>query len=77
MLIYKGEVQLTNLANAEITTDELEAAIREHGVEDAKHVDLAMLEVDGNISVISDDFQKKSVHLPSHKRRHRLKGKIK
>ena len=77
LLIYQGAVQEENLAAAEITSDELAAAVREHGVEDIKHVDLAMLEVDGSISVISDDFKNKTVHQPSHKRRHRLKGKIK
>ena len=46
---------------------------------DIQHVDLAMLEVDGSISVISDDFQKKSVQvLPvvAGRRKHKLKGRI-
>ena len=60
LLIYKGKVQQHNLEEAEITTDELDAAVREHGVAKCSHVDLAMLEVDGSISVISDDFQKKT-----------------
>ncbi len=77
LLVYKGVVQTDNLARAEITEEELQAAIREHGVEDASCVDLAMLEVDGNISVISDNFKKKTVQPASHRRRHRLKGKIK
>lgn len=42
LLIYKGEIQMHHLAKAEITVDELEAAVREHGVEDIQHVDLAM-----------------------------------
>ena len=77
LLIHKGVVQLDKLAKAEISPQELQAAIREHGVTDASHVDLAMLEVDGNISVISEDFSKKSIHPCSHKRKHGLKGKIK
>ncbi len=77
MLVYKGKLQPHNLQEAEITTDEIEAAIREHGVEDIKNVDLAMLEVDGNISVISDDFKKKTIHPSAHKRRHRLRGRLK
>ncbi|MBL0355789.1 MAG: DUF421 domain-containing protein [Chitinophagaceae bacterium] len=77
LLIYKGQLQHYNLKEAEITIDEIQAAVREHGVEDVQHVDLAMLEVDGNISVISDDFKKKSIQPMSHKRKHRLKGKIK
>ncbi|MEY3854254.1 MAG: hypothetical protein RIS68_268, partial [Bacteroidota bacterium] len=31
-----------------------------HGVEEIRDVDLAMFEVDGNISVISDNFKKTS-----------------
>jgi len=77
LLIYKGKVELANLEAAEITEDELKAAVREHGVESCEHVDLAMLEVDGSISVISDDFKKKTFQTMSHKRRHRLKGKVK
>lgn len=79
LLIYKGVVQLSQLEKAEITIDELTAAVREHGVDSVAHVDLAMLEVDGNISVISGDFTQKTMHKSntnSHKRRFKLKGKI-
>jgi uncharacterized membrane protein YcaP (DUF421 family) len=79
-LIYKGEVQEAHLAAAEITINELLAAVREHGVQDIKHVDIAMLEVDGNISVISNDFQKRSIQpIPgmAHRRKHRLRGRLK
>lgn len=77
MLVYKGEVQYANLIKAEITMEELESALREHGVENTAQVDLAMLEVDGNISVISDDFKKRTIQPVSHRKRHRFKGKIK
>jgi uncharacterized membrane protein YcaP (DUF421 family) len=40
---------------------EVEMAVREHGVEKCEDVDLAVMEVDGNISVISDDFKNRSV----------------
>ena len=79
MLIYKGQVETDNLKKAEITIEELEAAVREHGVEEIRHVDLAMLEVDGNVSIISDDFQTKSsrpVAAMSPKRKHKLKGRV-
>jgi uncharacterized membrane protein YcaP (DUF421 family) len=36
------------------------AAIREHGVDSIEKVDLAMLEVDGNISVLSENFKTKT-----------------
>jgi uncharacterized membrane protein YcaP (DUF421 family) len=79
-LIYKGEVQEQHLAAAEITINELLAAVREHGVQDIQHVDIAMLEVDGNISVISNDYQKRSLQpIPGmvHRRKHRLRGRLK
>jgi len=34
--------------------------VREHGVPTVKEVDLAILEVDGNISVLSNEYQKKT-----------------
>jgi uncharacterized membrane protein YcaP (DUF421 family) len=40
---------------SEITIDELEESVREHGVENISDVKLAILEVDGNISVVSFD----------------------
>jgi uncharacterized membrane protein YcaP (DUF421 family) len=61
MLIYKGTVNQKHLDKASITMEELEAAVREHGVMDIADVDLAVLEVDGNISILSRNFSKKSV----------------
>ena len=52
----------TSELGAEITLEELEAAVREHGSRDIQHVDLAMLEVDGNISVMSKDYRHKTLH---------------
>ena len=79
LLIYKGVVQQHHLDEADITMEELEAAVREHGVMDIQKVDLAMLEVDGNISVISDDFTDRStvsLSTMKNRRRHKLKGRI-
>ncbi len=58
MLIYQGKVIHKHLEQAKITKEELEAAVREHGVEKVEGVDLAVLEVDGNISVLSGNFSK-------------------
>ncbi len=55
MLIYDGKVIDQHMHATMLTYDELMAAIREHGVKDIHDVSLAMLEVDGNISVISTD----------------------
>ncbi len=60
MLIYRGHVLKHKLIKAKITLSELEAAVREHGVKSVRDVDLAILEVDGNISVLSHGFEKKT-----------------
>ena len=73
-LIYNGSVNEINLRKAEITMDELSAAVREHGAESVAKVDLAMLEVDGNISVISNDFKKRST--VAHPKKHKFKGRL-
>jgi uncharacterized membrane protein YcaP (DUF421 family) len=48
------------MEKADLSQEQLFTAIREHGIEDVYQVDLAMFEVDGNISVISSNFQKVS-----------------
>jgi uncharacterized membrane protein YcaP (DUF421 family) len=53
MLVYNGQIIKPHLEASQISTEELEAAIREHGVERIDDVNLAVLEVDGNISVLS------------------------
>lgn len=65
MLIYHGKIINKHLKKAGITELELEEAIREHGVEKVLDVDLAVLETDGNISVLSHNF----THASSHKRK--------
>jgi len=61
LLIYKGKLNTQNLAKARISIEEIEEAIREHGVVKIGDVDLAVLEVDGNISILSNEFHKKTV----------------
>lgn len=60
MLVFEGKILSSNLNKTEITEDELMEVIREHGVASVSEVDLAVLEVDGNISVISADIRKKT-----------------
>lgn len=74
LLIYKGKVQEQQCAKAEISIQELEAAVREHGTKNIEQVDLAMLEVDGNISIISNDFQNRS-KVGLLKKNRRLRGR--
>lgn len=74
VLIKNGILVENSLNEAKITIDELEESIREHGVENIKDVKLSILEIDGNISVISMDNDK-NISYTRHKRknlRHRL-----
>ncbi len=64
MLVYHGKIIPSHLRMAGISEDEVMQAIREHGVASISEVDLAVIEVDGNISVLSNDFKKRS-----HRRR--------
>jgi len=61
MLIYNGQIIQKHLEQSQISLEELEAAVREHGVETIKQVNLAILEVDGNISVLSNDYKNKTI----------------
>lgn len=74
VLIKNGKLVENSLNIAKITIDELEESIREHGVENIKDVKLSILEIDGNISVISMD-KSENINYTRHKRknlRHRL-----
>ncbi len=71
ILIHDGKIDLSKL---DISSDEMDEAIREHGVENYKEVKLAMLETDGNISVISGN---KTLKHSIHKRKiHKTLGNI-
>ena len=49
------------MKKAKISEAELMEAVREHGVASVEEVDLAIMEVDGSISVLSNKYQKKTV----------------
>lgn len=55
ILVHNGKADFKTLAKLSITSDELNEAMREHGVEYLKDVKLAMLEIDGNISIITGE----------------------
>jgi uncharacterized membrane protein YcaP (DUF421 family) len=60
LLIHNGKLIESNLKKERIPLEEIEAAVREHGVDKIKDVNLAVLEIDGNISIISDNYKKQS-----------------
>lgn len=55
VLISRGKVQEAALAHERMTTDELNAALRQHEVADLGQVEMAVLEIDGSISVVRRD----------------------
>ncbi len=61
MLIYQGKMIESHMKKARVSVDELMEAVREHGVKSIKEVDLAIMEVDGSISVLSEKYQRKTV----------------
>ena len=60
LLIYNGKINIKNINKARISMEEIMEVIREHGVARVDQVDLAILEVDGNISVMSNEFKQKT-----------------
>ncbi len=74
ILIHNGKIDFKTLAKLEITSNELDEVIREHGVENFKDVKLAMMEIDGNISIISSNLSDIQTH---HKRKiHKSLGNL-
>lgn len=67
ILIHNGITDYKTLGRLGITSEELEQAVREHGIEHFNDVKLAMFEIDGNISVISGENILKQT---KHKRKH-------
>jgi uncharacterized membrane protein YcaP (DUF421 family) len=74
ILIHNGNLDFKMLNRLSITSDELREAMREHGVEYFKDVKLAMLEIDGNISIISGDANLKQTHYKRRRKHKSLSG---
>ncbi|HNP47873.1 MAG TPA: DUF421 domain-containing protein [Bacteroidia bacterium] len=69
MLILNGKILEQNLKKERISLEELEASVREHGVSSAKDVNLAVLETDGNISILSENYQR---HTQKKRKAHKV-----
>ncbi len=65
LLVHDGTVNVAHMAKEHVSMDELQRALREHGVSSYKEAALAVLEVDGSISVLKyDDIEASaSTHL--------------
>jgi uncharacterized membrane protein YcaP (DUF421 family) len=68
-LIQDGQIILPHMAKEHVSMDELERALREHGISSYHDVALAVLEVDGSISCLKYDDIKPTAntHLARHK----------
>lgn len=74
ILVHNGKLDFKTLSKLNITNDELKEAMREHGVEHFADVKLAMLEIDGNISIISGNIDLKQTHFKRRKNHKNLMG---
>ncbi|HEX9151284.1 MAG TPA: YetF domain-containing protein [Flavobacterium sp.] len=74
ILIHDGNLDFKSLSKLNITSDELKEAMREHGIEFFKDVKLAMLEIDGNISIISGNKNLKQTHYKRRRIHKNLSG---
>ena len=61
VIVLNGKLLQDGLKRAGMTEEELEMIIREHNVKNIENADLIVLEVDGNVSVITSDFSKKTI----------------
>lgn len=68
LLVHDGRLIEQHLRREGITTEELMAALRAHGIDTLPAVRDAVLEVDGTISVIPADR-------PTHRTRRRVRGR--
>lgn len=73
VLVCHGEVFHQNLRKEGMTYSELLAALREHECQSLEHVELAMLEIDGEVSVIRRDESREQVHHTRKRLRHHAK----
>jgi len=55
LLVHDGQVVASHMANEHVSMDELQRALREHGINSYHDVALAVLEVDGSISCLKYD----------------------
>ena len=74
IVIHDGKLDFKSLSKLNITSEELQEAIREHGVEHFSDVKLAMLEIDGNISIISGEKNLRQTHYKRLKRSKKTMG---
>lgn len=66
ILIHSGKILKENLAKEKVTSEALHQALREHGIASVEEVKLAVLEIDGSISVLKNE-EMPTVARPHHR----------
>ena len=64
LLVLHGQVLADHLRREGLDQETLEAALREHGVADVADVEMAVLEIDGSISVVPIGVETQHVRRP-------------
>jgi uncharacterized membrane protein YcaP (DUF421 family) len=67
ILVLRGKVITDHMRREGLDEDTLEAAVREHGVAELSQVEVAVLEIDGSISVVPREGKTKQVKKPPSK----------
>jgi uncharacterized membrane protein YcaP (DUF421 family) len=65
LLVLHGKVLTRNMNREGLDEDTLETALREHGIGELSEVEMAVLEVDGSISVVPVGANHKHVKTPA------------
>jgi uncharacterized membrane protein YcaP (DUF421 family) len=61
VMVVDGKLLQHGLQQSMMSVEEVQMAVREHGVKDISEANLVVLEVDGNITVLSKDFSQRTV----------------
>jgi uncharacterized membrane protein YcaP (DUF421 family) len=69
LLVHDGQVIMPHMTKEHVSMDELERALREHGIASYHDVALAVLEVDGSISCLKYDEINPNAHTHLARRR--------
>jgi len=76
LLVLNGSVIHDHLVKEQLSVEELESAIREHGFESIAEIKMAVMELDGTISVISRNTDERRIETFKHRRSKYLRRTI-
>lgn len=68
LLVHNGAVIPAHLISEQITEEELERVVREHGIDSLREVKTAVMEVDGTISVVPRTGDERQIENFKHRR---------